>query len=138
MELASFNNKPKWVEIRDGFKVLVDYPTVEQKYKLEQMQFEGIEISEGLPKNFNLASFNKSVRYFLKFTIKDWDGLDEGGVPVKCILDKGELNKELWEALIKYDDLVFEIYGKINEVLRWNETDKKKFILSEDSDLKAD
>lgn len=131
MQLATFNNKDRWVEIHEDFKVKVDYPNVNQKYVLEEMQFKGFDGED--VKKINLASFNQSARYFLKFTIKDWEGLkDFSDNLIKCVLVNDELEESLWSALVMNDELTFLMYRKINEVLRWNHTDKKKLDLSED------
>lgn len=131
MQLATFNNKDRWVEIHEDFKVKVDYPNVNQKYVLEEMQFKGFDGED--VKKINLASFNQSARYFLKFTIKDWEGLkDFSDNPIKCVLVNDELEESLWSALVMNDELTFLMYKKINEVLRWSHSDKKKLDSLED------
>jgi hypothetical protein len=125
MQLTTYNNKDRWVEIHEDFKVKVDYPNINQKYILEEMQFKGFDGEN--TKNINLASFNQSARFYIKFTIKDWEGLkDFNGDPIPCLTVNNELEDSLWSALVANDELTFLMYKKIDEVLRWNYLDKKK------------
>jgi len=137
--IVAFGNKPKWIDIQEGFKVLVDYPTVNQKYKLEGILFNGQDLDASTLSKIELAQFNLWVRTWLKYVIKDWQGLtDEEGQEIKCELEDNELKSDLWEGLCKVDELVFPLYQKISDVLRWNNTDKKKFISSDDLSSKGD
>lgn len=136
--IVAFGNKSKWIDIIDDFKILVDYPTVEQKYKLESILFNGAELNKDMLNKIELAKWNQWVRYYLKYVIKDWQGLkNEDNQEIKCELVNNELKNELWEGLCQVDELVFDIYQKASEVLRWNIYDKKKSISSEDSNLKV-
>lgn len=137
--IVAFGNKSKWVDVQEDFKVLVDYPTVAQKYKLEGILFNGADLDKDMLSKIELAKWNHWVRHYLKYVIKDWQGLkNEDGQEIKCELIGNELKDELWEGLCQVDEIVFLLYNKISEVLRWNASDKKKRTSSEDSDLRAD
>ena len=137
--IVAFGNKSKWVEIQEDFKVLVEYPTVAQKYKLEGILFNGSELDKDTLNKIELAKWNLWVRNYLKYVIKDWQGLkNEDGQEIKCELVDNELKDELWEGLCQVDEIIFLIYQKVAEVLRWNGSDKKKHTSSEGLDLKAD
>ena len=127
MEIKAFKSD-KWVEIGDGFKVRVDYPTEEQRFKLEEIQtgnlkFDGETVDYSSVK---LSDWNRYVRYYLKYTIKDWQGLTADGEEVKCIVKNNELEDSLWNVLVSNVNLTSLMYEKINECLKWDVEDKKK------------
>jgi len=131
MQIAAFDNRPKWIPIFEDFEVLVDYPTLDQQHKLDIIQYE-----EGAA---SLANTIQSSRYYLKYTIKGWRGLTNlDGEEIQCEIVDNELKNEIWDSFIKLEDLAALTYTKIHERLRWNELDKKKFISSDDSNLKVD
>ena len=41
MELTTYDNKDKWIEIADGFKVKCRYFTIEQSLELERLLVKG-------------------------------------------------------------------------------------------------
>lgn len=121
MELIGYKGKPKEAKVKD-VKFKVDYPTDEQLYKLEQIQTAH---SEGAEINYNLADWNKYVRYYLKYTIKDWDGMTSNGKPLKCKVVDNELDDELWRALIIDNQFTAELYNAIFDILKWDAVEKK-------------
>lgn len=139
MILHTFENRNRWIEITEDFKIKVDYLTADQKYRLESIQFKNVDLNKGKLETVDVAAFTEAARYFVKFSIKDWKGLKApSGEEIKCVLVDNELEDSLFLALIQDDWIVNLIYSKINEVLRWNESDKKKLNLSPDLETKAD
>ena len=130
MDLMTFSGD-KWVDVIDGFRVRVEYPTREQKYKLKKLQGEAskiknlekykdgreVELDDVEVDAGKQAEFND---YFLKCVIKEWEGAE-----IECEVVNDELKDELWEALCwtPYADITF---NKVWPLLRWNELDKKK------------
>lgn len=126
MELIGYENKDKWIKLSEESSIKVDYPDIEQQFRLEQIQFSSMKFDdEGTPTEYDLAGWNKYVRFYLKFTIKDWKGFKSDGKEIKCKLENNELANDLFEALIRDRQGVSLIYQKINEVLKWDETQKK-------------
>ncbi|KAF0147596.1 MAG: hypothetical protein FD143_3046 [Ignavibacteria bacterium] len=124
----------KVIEV-EGAKFFVEYPNVQQKYELENIIFQdAIDTSK-----IDLAKWNRYVRHYLRYTIKNWQGVTtEDGTEIICKIVNNELEDSLWQGLCKFDELTYLLFTKIQEVLRWTGNDKKKFISSEDSNLKVD
>lgn len=109
----SFNG---WADMGDGVDFRLDYPTIEQEQKLQDI----------LLKNDPGASF-KYTQNYIRYTVKDWKGLvDSEGNSIPCVVKNGELEKEIWWALVKDPNQASEIYVKIHSELEFNATDKKK------------
>lgn len=114
----SFND---WITIEEGIRIKIDYPTREQSQKLNDLMLDTSE--DKIPRK----NMMKYMNFYLKFTIKDWEGIkDEQGSNVECKLVGNELETNLWYDLIQQSDVASTLFGKINEALEVTETDKKK------------
>lgn len=114
----SFND---WIDVEDGIRLKIDYPTREQELKLNDTLLDTAESK--IPRKNMMRYMNEMLR----FCIKDWKGIkDESGAEVKCALSGNELEKNLWLDLISEPSTVHLIYEKIEEQLKFTETDKKK------------
>lgn len=112
IKLAKKKSKSDWIEI-DGIKLLVDYPTNAQQMLLQEIMLDN-----------SLGEESKRLRYarnYLRYTIKDWQGIDD-----KCLLIDGILEKELWESLVVDPLQTLTLFGKVFDELNFDETDKKK------------
>lgn len=112
IKLAKKKSKSDWIEI-EGIKLLVDYPTNSQQMQLQDIMLDG-----------SLGEESKRLRYarnYLRYTIKDWEGI-EG----KCLLSDGILEKELWESLVVDPLQTLTLFGKVYDELSFDESDKKK------------
>jgi len=105
-----------WVDLEDGKKLKVDYPKGKQVHILQDLS---VAVTD-LDGNYNYSNFLKYSRMFLKFTIKDWDGFS-----VPCKLHKNELDDDLWYDITEDIATTQYLYSKIEEVVRWNEYEKK-------------
>jgi len=156
MNVFTVNLKPKVLEYNDGkVKIFVDYPGIEQGQEIKSLsykafdfdiQWEKTDENKYLPKidtlkTSELATINdigfqtKLLR--IKYCIKGWEGInDEEGKPFECIIENNEMRRDVLIRVMVTDwiDIVYEDMAKL---LKWDETDKKKFISSEDSNLKA-
>jgi len=61
------------------------------------------------------------ARYYIKYTVKDWEGLGE---PCKVIKD--ELDESQWLELTSDIEQTMTLSNMIYEELHFSETDKKK------------
>jgi len=150
-----------------GIKFFIDYPTVQQKYELEKVISSGVdfsikdilsgkkikeiknkdadELSNDIYNTFTFeqrakveAAENSYRLLYLKYTIKNWEGLkDPQGNEVKCVLEDNILADYLLNAIASTPTVVNLLYTAIQEKLRWNDTDKKKSISTEESNSKA-
>ena len=112
IKLALKKSNSHWLEI-DDVKFLVDYPTNQQNVELQEIFLDT-----------NVSADIRNLRYakkFLKYTIKDWQGID-----TKCMIINNELEDELWYALTNDINQTLTIFGKINDELSFTESDKKK------------
>ena len=117
-----------WIEIAEGQKILAELPTIEQKKKINRLQFGTISVSDGTPSGtISNQAIHEATALYLKYTIKDWEGV---GVPCKVV--NGELDNKLWESLVfdGNNEYKFEhnmvLANKIKDAIEPNETDKKK------------
>ena len=154
MEIFAFDLSDKWIEVNEKTKFKVDYLTPDQSYRLQVLMKKGIDFKveydeTGLPlmeslteeqKNKFDAAWDLFMKTYLKFVIKNWSGVTDGqGKEVSCSLINNELEDKLWAILCNQKNLVLFLFVEaFTKVLRWNESDKKKFISEEDSNLKAD
>ena len=111
IKLALKKSNSHWLEI-DDVKFLVDYPTNEQEMKLQEIM---------LDKQTEDIKRLRYARYYLKYTIKDWQGIE-----TKCLLINNELEDELWQSLVSDTMQTLTIFGKIYDNLSFTESDKKK------------
>lgn len=124
-------------------KFLIDYPSRIQQEKLEELKYDawgkfiqtaqedGKMKIDGL--KIDLVKFLKYKRYILKFAIKDWEGLEE-----KCLLVNGELEDELWWALVRDENKTNQLYELVFPEIDFNEVDKKKLSTVDSLSEKAD
>lgn len=126
MEIKAFDGN-KWVKPTkfEGAEFKVEYPTTEQKFKLDSIVEDSTVQKDGQP-IWKVSGFNKWVRYYVKFTVKDWKGLTAQGKEIKCKVKDNELDSDLWEKLVADDELAVNLYDAINEKLKWEGTPKKK------------
>jgi len=140
VEIKLKHSNSKWVEFPDA-KFKIDYPTIEQQDNLNELLFqiafidenllEG-KVTENLPANkkAKLMVLNSQYyRLFLRYTIKDWEGiLDEEGENVKCKIVNDELYEPYWIGLCKEltTAQLASHWEKINKEIQFDDTDKKK------------
>lgn len=105
-----------WIDLEDNKRLRVDYPTRSQGTFLKGILADGT-----INGKLKYASRMEYIQYYLKFTIKDWEGQKE-----KCVLIDNELENELWESIIKEDKQTIGLYNEIEKTLEWLDTDKKK------------
>lgn len=116
----SFNN---WVDMGDGVSFLLDYPTREQEQKLEDFKY-GEMTNADLIREGSVTKTKDSlkyIRYYIKYTVKDWKGID-----VPCVLSLNELDDNLWWSLVKNELQAMQIFSVISKELEFTEADKKK------------
>lgn len=139
-----------WIDIIDGWSIKVGYPNPDQQYEIERLQQKAysFDIGEIDPttnkpeikiKDIDSAASSLARKKLIKYAIKDWKGLsDSQGNEIKCNVVNDELDDSLWSALTNNLELCSLLEEKINSLIRWDIKDKKKFISSGDSNLKAD
>ena len=153
MEIFAFDNKEKWIPVNENIKFRVDYITPDQSYKLQVLLKKGVDFKinydeDGLPIMSELTEEQKAkfdaawdlfMKTYLKFVIKNWAGVvDSEGKEVQCNLINNELEDKLWIILCNQKMLVAFLFAEaFTKVLRWSETDKKKFTSEADSDTKV-
>jgi len=144
------HSKTHWVDFENSVKFKVGYLTLEQKDILKErlvtLAFidstlpEKGELSKELPAEEKAKLLTLSEKYhrlFLKYTIKDWQGIvNDKGKPVKLELitnesdpEQGtEMNTDQWIGLCKSltPDQLATHWAKINREVVFDETDKKK------------
>lgn len=136
----------KIVKISEEISFKVGYPTVKQKFELDRAISFGIDkpfpVKDGQidwesisPEESNKAAAAENYRkaLYLKYTIKGWTGFTE-----EAIIENNELNEAQWQELCYSQEFVNTLYSAIDEKLRWNLTDKKKFISTEGLNTKAE
>lgn len=117
-----------WIELEDGIKMKIDYPT-----RAQERELLNFLIGEESKELITPAKLDY-MRYFLKYTIKDWKGIkDEDGNEIPCRLKNNELDTELWEDLIANLDQSINLWVKINSELEFDVYDKKKLHTPKDS-----
>ena len=116
-------NGSDWLEMEDGAKIKIDYPTGKQVHHLQDLMTKSLSDESGM---------NDFVRYYIKYTVKDWSKFmfvgasEKDAVEVECKLDGNELEEELWYDLTSKPDDILELYTKIEAELGWTDKDKKK------------
>ncbi len=106
-------SKTDWVNLDEGQKLKLDYPTLEQAQELEE-----ILLKEEVAENKRMMEYQ---RLFIRFTIKDFDGLG-----IQCKLVDNQLEKEIWENLVLAFTQTTQLYELINKELEWTTNDRKK------------
>lgn len=156
MNIFTVNLKPKVLEYDNGkVKIYVDYPNIEQGQELKRVLYQDVDFN--LPvkekdgkETFDLdnLSFEKLGIIFnaeyqlkllrIKYCIKGWEGItDENGNPFECKIENNELARDVFVKIV-VSDWIDLVYKDMIELLRFNETDKKKLVSSGDSDSKED
>lgn len=144
MQLIKKQTYDGWIEIGEGTRLKIDYPTVEQKDFLDSILFATNlsmeEINTGIkdPDKRTEAQYLdiKYQRQYLRFTVKDWEGItDSESKEVKCILKNNELDEDLWRDMMRSltPTELLSIYLKINKEIGFNSSDKKKLNLEDTS-----
>ena len=117
----SFNN---WIEVGENddkskVKFKLDYPSREQEQELQSIKY-GDKFTGG---DISL----KYAQRFLKYVIKDWEGVsDQDGNKVECKLKQNELEDEIWWALVGNEAMAMSLFVKCYEELEFTGNDKKK------------
>lgn len=105
--------KTDWIILEEGQKLKIDYPTLEQAQELEE-----ILLKDDIKESKKMLEYQ---RLFIKFTVKDWFGLEP-----KCKLVDNQLEDELWKDLVISFLQTTQLYELINKELEWTTNDKKK------------
>lgn len=106
----SFNN---WIDSGDNVKLLIDYPTRQQSQKLQDILFD-----ERLSENVRMAKY---AQLYIKFTVKDWQGIDE-----KFQLVDNEMEDNLWWRFVEDVEQAISVWKVIDDQLKFTQDDKKK------------
>lgn len=117
----SYNN---WVDMGDGVSFLLDYPTREQEQRLEDFKYGEMTNADLIREGSATKTKDslKYIRYYIKYTVKDWKGIN-----IPCSLNGlNELDDELWWALVKDELQAMKIFSIISKELEFTEADKKK------------
>lgn len=124
----SFNN---WIEVGENedkskVKFKLDYPTREQEQELQTIKY-GEKYSGG---DISL----KYAQQFLKYVIKDWEGVtDQDKNKVECKLVNNELEEKIWWALVGNEAMAMSLFIKCYEELEFTGNDKKKLSFAQSS-----
>lgn len=124
MELLLFDDKNSWVDIENNFKVKVDYCNVKQYIKLEQILQNYLEFEGDKEKKDEI--FFEYAAYFIKYHIKDWQGVTDGKNEIKCRLVNDELEDSLWKAIITNPSIFSKLFTAIHTKIKFEGRDKKK------------
>ena len=135
MRIATKYIDTHWITCKDDegleYKLYIDYPTFEQQEALEELFYSSWTNIQD--RNLDIAKYLKYERYYLKYTIKDWQNvMSEDGKEIKMILTDNEMDLEQWQMLTRDAVLVTKLFDIISPELTFNEADKKKLNLSAD------
>ena len=148
MEIYTKDLSEKVVVLNKSISLIVDYPTIEQKFKLDRAVAKGVttklpmkdgdvdweNITPEILTEAKAADLYRK-RLFLKYTIKGWKGnifKDNN----EALIKDDELDDRQLSALCYDDTTVNHLYEAINHILEFTETDKKKSISTAGSKLK--
>jgi hypothetical protein len=126
IKLELKHSKSKWVKIgvnnnNEPIEFELDYPTIQQEAKLQQLLLRD---SEKQDSNYKILEYQ---RYLIKCSVKNWKGIiDSEGNNIDCKLINNELEDELWWALVKDIQQTIDIGSKINSEIEFTNSDKKK------------
>lgn len=107
--------KSDWIDFDEGQRIKVDYPKGAQVHHLQDLMIKSNKDGE-----IDVANFMEYARYFIKYTIKDWEGFD-----TPCKLKKNALDDELWYLITEDITQTQILFAKISEVVSWGEVEKK-------------
>lgn len=122
MELTTYDNKDKWIEIADGFKVKCRYFTIEQSLELERLLVKGT-------KDDDAESQSQYIYKYVAYAVEDWAGLERDGKPVKCTRKDNKLSDESLEIIYNVPGFALAIFQAISgsvSPVRFSDSDKKK------------
>ena len=139
MQIPLRQSKSKWITIGD-VKFKIGYLTLEQDDILKGYLYQTVQGKEDLTPERKREVFKVSIQYyrlFLKYTIKDWEGIvDQDDKKVKCKTfinesddERGtELDNHQWTGLCKRlsEGDLSNHWAKIFNEIKFDETDKKK------------
>jgi len=152
MDIFTVNLKPKVLEYNNGeVKIFVDYPNISQgqelnRLRLSEMKFDfdikweqkensftpkldeldNSQMLKIIETSESVAFKEKCLR--IKYCIKGWEGIkDESDNPYPCKIESGALSEETLETIIR-SEWIDKVYEDIKALLRFDGTDKKKFI----------
>ena len=121
MKLRKKKTLSEWVKIDDTVKIKIDYPTIRQ-----EQQLQTIVNSDEYKGNDKML---KWAQYLIKYTVKDWQGIDEQCKLITKTIDgetSTELDNELWWALVSAEENALTLASAIWQEIEFTETDKKK------------
>ena len=131
MQIALKHSNTHWIDC-EGFKLKIDYPDFSQQEKLEELYYSAwgnavIDEAGGINKReLNIAKYLKYKRYYLKYTLKDWEGIAEDGKEIKFLLDGNEMQTEQWQQIFSDPLLTTKFFDIIEPETQWTVADKKK------------
>ena len=105
-----------WVDLGEDQKILVDYPKVRQEHYLQDLLLKARN-DDG---EMDMVAFMEYARYYVRYTIKDWEGFG-----MDCTTKKGELKDDLWFLLTKDITQTQTLFASISEALKWGDVEKK-------------
>lgn len=115
----------------------IDYPTLEQQGKLDELKYEALNrrmITENMNDEFTIdaVKYQEYKRRFIQYTVKGWTGLG-----VECKLVNNALDEKLLMRLTNNEKQLEHIFQVIKDEIEFTETDKKK-LSSEESSPETD
>ena len=110
LALRTLNNH--WVKLDEDISFFIDYPTMEQEQKLQEIIYSDFE---------NGSNQVKYTQHYLKYVIKDWKGID-----LKCELVNNELKDDIWWLLVRDLTRASSLFALFRGELEFSDVDKKK------------
>ena len=141
MNIVLKKSSTKWIdigfnpELNKTIKFKIDYPTIEQKEILDELNYDAygktlnLKASikpEDIDIDLDLAKWLKYKRRVLKYCIKDWEGLETKCETTTSDIKGTELSAECWELLCQQDVIVNHIFNCISKETALTIEDKKK------------
>jgi len=121
----------RWIQMGEGVKFLISYPSIEHEQYLQELLIEILNEKRGKSEEFIPPAQLKYAQYTVKYSVKDWQGLDE-----KCILVNNELENSLWWALVSDPIQAVRIFTLIQPEVEVTQEDKKKLVTVDTSTTK--
>ncbi len=124
MQLMLFDEKNSWIKITEDFRIKVDYCTIKQQMKLHGLL--NYYLTDKEKSDEESSAFFEYASYFVKYHLKDWEGVTDGKKEIPFVVVNDEMDDILWKGLINNTEIFWKVYTAIFDKLRFNEIDKKK------------
>lgn len=124
MQLMLFDDKNSWINIDNDFSIKVDYCSIKQQMKLESLLANYSKQESGSEEDISV--FYEYATYFVKYHLKDWQGVTDGQKDIPFILTNDEMDNMLWKGLINNTTIFWKVFNAIHNKIKFDEIDKKK------------